>query len=91
MADRGVEAVGRIGRIAGGLRRIVLPRQDAAEADAVDLVEAALIVGKLGQIVAAFVTRLGAAAIVGLEDQADDDAEAVVARKGCLLYTSRCV
>src|SRR3546814_11676944 len=45
VADRRIETVGGIGRIAERARAVVIARDDPAKADAVELVQAALVVG----------------------------------------------
>ena len=71
MAGRYVKPVGGVESVSLRQRLPVLARHYPAEANAVQIIQAALVVGKFAQIVSALVPRLCAAAVIRLEDQTD--------------------
>ena len=80
MADRRIKTVCTICCIALRTRIIVFFRDNRTKTDAVQLVEAALVIRHFLEILAAFISCFGPAAVIRLEYQTDIDAKSISAR-----------
>ena len=81
MADRRIEAVCAICGIALRASVVIFVSDDSTEAQAIELVQSALVIGNFLEIVAAFVSRFGPAPVIWLEYQPNANAESIVLGK----------